>query len=352
MTLRAASELAQRPELMEPPEMIAPPCGVAGRVALLTFGPKGGKSSTLCAMIAEASRAGVRGAILGLDEAKADTLQRLVRYGAVLELVYLDDVFEPAELEEQLATLDIDLLGVDHLGKLAEGHPDFRAGSQGDPLLWGRLVSPFTTLARAQNLAVILLDQARKSDGTYSGSTAKAGSVDLLVELQARDGGLEATPKGRVQLPAFRVELDADNIPRFSGAAVSAAPDAPDGRARELLQFLSDSEPEGLTSSGWEKVSGFPKTSYNRNRKALLRDGLALSPAETRGGRYRITDKGETSLLVPLVPLGAIGTNGTLGRIGAIGTTTLKSVVPGTSQDWRDGKDRTAPMVPNARATA
>lgn len=343
MTLRRASDLAQSPELMAPPTVIVPPFGVAGRVTLATLGPKEGKSTTGGGAIAEASRNGVRSALLTLDEALADSLQRLVRLGANLDLVYLDDQYEPASLVDEILDHGIEALVVDHLGKLAERDPTFGPGSQGDPILWGRLVAPFAELARVSDMAIILFDQARRGDGKYAGSMAKAGSVDILVEMAKKDGGLEATPIGRVPLPPFRVELDAEGIPRFSGATVGAAPDVPDGRARDLLQLLSDSEPEGLTYAGWFKISDMPKASFNRTRKALLRDGLALSPAETRGGRYRVTEKGETSLSVPLVPLGAIGTNETRGRIGAIGAKPYEiGLAHGTSQpETEESEDET-----------
>jgi hypothetical protein len=203
VTFRSLAELAQHPELMRPPAVIAPPVGVAGRVALLTLGPKGGKSTTLNGIIADASREGIPCGLITLDEAKADTLQRLLRFGADPELVLLDDVFESGELEEQVATLGLQMLGLDHLGKLTELSPDFGPNSQGDPVLWGRLVAPFTKLARECDLSVVLVDQARRSDNRYAGSYAKAGTVDLLCELQPKDGGLVCLPKGRSPSPRF-----------------------------------------------------------------------------------------------------------------------------------------------------
>ncbi len=320
MTLRSAAELASCPDLMKPPRMLAVGC-VVGRTSLWTLGPKGGKSTTAAGVVRDASQAGVRCGVLCLDEALADTLQRLNRFEARLERIYLDDQFHPETLEVDVVELGIELLVVDHLGKIAEGHPEFGAGSQGDPVLWGRLMAPFTMLARTHDVAVVLLDQARRSDGKWAGSVAKGGGVDLIVELSEKDGGLEATPRGRVALPPFRVELDAEGRPQFSGAAIAieTPASATDERGQALLRLLSDSEPEGLTSSAWEKVSGLPKTTYHRSRKALLRAGLALSPADTRSRRYRITEQGEAALEVPEVPTSATGTTGTAGRNGATG---------------------------------
>lgn len=350
MSFISATELAARPDLMEPPAVLVPPIGIEGRVVLLTLGPKAGKSTTAAGLLAAGSRLGIRCGLLTLDEALADSLQRIQRFTPAPDGIYLSDRWDPATLGEEVAQLGLQLLILDHLGKLAEMSPEFGAGSQGDPLLWGRLVSPFTTLAREQNLAVVLLDQARKSDGAYAGSTAKAGSVDLLCEMQLKDGGLACSPKGRVFLPPFRVDLDPEGVPRFSGGAAATPDDrgGPDGHEREILQLLSDSEPEGLTSTAWLKMSGLPKMTFNRRRKALLRTGLALSPEHTRGGRYRITEKGETSLSVPSVPLGTTGTTGTMGRVGTIGTKPLKGLVRGTSHEADHDSDGLVPMVPTA----
>jgi KaiC/GvpD/RAD55 family RecA-like ATPase len=96
VTFRSAAELATHPSLMEPPTLLVPPLGVAGRVALLTLGPKAGKSTTAAGMLADASRRGIRCGLLTLDEALPDSLQRLDRFGADLDLVYIDDEFATA----------------------------------------------------------------------------------------------------------------------------------------------------------------------------------------------------------------------------------------------------------------
>ncbi len=304
MSFLSLAVLLKDPDLTTTPPVVARPFAVEGRVTLLAGPPKRGKTSTISAMVAESSRRGVRSAICQLDEPLADTVQRLVRFGAAPEHVWLSDRMDWATLAEELTAHAVQLFVLDHIGKLAEGHADFGAGSAGDGILWGRLLMPFTTLARQQHLAVVLLDQARRSDGQYSGSAAKASQVDVVVELLERDGGLEATPRGRVLIPAFRVELDQEGLPVFTSGTESQplllAASPTDGKALELLRLLSDAEPEGLTSAGWQKQSGFPATSYHRNRRALLRGGLALSPAETRSRRYRVTDKGEEALDLPL----------------------------------------------------
>lgn len=305
MTFRSAAELARRPELMDPPPVLVPPFGVAGRVGLLTLGPKAGKSTTAAGMIAEASRRGIRSGLLTLDEALPDSLQRLHRFGAVLETVYLSDSFEPDTLEEDIATLDIQFLAVDHLGKLAEWNPDFGAGSQGDPLLWGRLLAPFTKLARDVNLSVLLIDQARKSDGTYAGSTAKAGTVDLLCELKAKDGGLVGTPRGRIALPPFRVDLDANGCPVFTatGDAESAAlpPRLNVASTRErvgVLAALQSAEPEGLRTTQWQSLAcertGLGRTTFFELRRSLYREGLVSYVSRL----YRVTSAGERAIAV------------------------------------------------------
>src|SRR4051812_31686822 len=113
MTFRSLAELASRPELMEPPAVVVPPVGIAGRVALVTLGPKKGKSTTVAGMIAQASQRGVRCGLFTLDEAPEDSLQRLLRFRAQPELVYLKSIFDPDTLEEEVATLDIHFLALD-----------------------------------------------------------------------------------------------------------------------------------------------------------------------------------------------------------------------------------------------
>jgi hypothetical protein len=272
MTFRSAAELVQNPDLMRPPETVASPCGVAGRVTLLALGPKKGKSTTLAGLIRDASQAGVKCAVLTLDEALEDSLQRLERFGADLENVYLDHDFHPESLAEEIATLDIGLLGVDHIGKLAERSPDFGANSQGDPVLWGRLVAPFATLARGTKVAVVLLDQARRADGDWAGSVGKGGNVDIICVLHSKDGGLACSPRGRIYLPPFRVDLDGEGCPVFStadsGEPESRAYVVTDANRRAVLELLQNAEPDGLKTNAWAKLA---KETHNISRASFYR---------------------------------------------------------------------------------
>jgi hypothetical protein len=309
VTFRSGAILADDPALMRPPPVLVPPVGVEGRTTLLTLGPKGGKSTTVAGMLRDGSRRGIPVGLITLDEALPDSLQRLARFGADLPQCYFDDTFDPDNLTRQIQTLGIRFLAIDHLGVLAEQHPDFGAGSQGDSVLWGRLVSPFATLARDLNVAVVLLDQARRSDGKWSGSVGKGGAVDIIAELEPHEGGLIATPKGRVVLPPFRVDLDADGAPIFSAhgpgeprPSSTEASGALHENARKMLELLGEAEPEGFTSSGWRKVAELSPTTYHRARRLLLRQGLALDPSQTRSTRYRITEVGERALLNGAVP--------------------------------------------------
>lgn len=298
---RSAAELASRPDLMEPPAVLVPPIGIEGRVVLLTLGPKAGKSTTAAGLLTEGSRRGVRGGLLTLDEALADSLQRIQRLGADLDHLFLSDHFDPATLEEEVAQLDLRLLVLDHLGKLAERSPDFGPGSQGDPLLWGRLVAPFATLARDLNLAVVLLDQARKSDGGYAGSVAKAGSVDVLCEMAPKDGGLACTPKGRVFVPPFQVTID-DGCPVFTvigpeGFSRPQRANVVTERHRlDVLAALQSAEPEGLTASKWQSLVAervhLGRSAFYECRRRLYADGLVSFTSRI----YRVTSPGNRRL--------------------------------------------------------
>jgi hypothetical protein len=306
MPFRLASDLAAQPELMQPPAITVPPCGVAGRMTLLTLGPKSGKSTTIAGMVADASKLGVRCGLLTLDESLSDTLQRLVRFGAALDHVYLNDNFEELDLARQTVEAGLEFLGIDHLGKLAEQHQNFGAGSQGDPLLWGRFLSPFTTLAREHNLAVVALDQARRSDAKYAGSYAKAGTVDILCELESKDGGLVGSPRGRVNLPPFRVDLDQAGRPVFTevgqGDSDGAAPHCQNVVSLRdrlgVLAALQSAEPEGLKATQWERLAceqtGHARRTFFRIRRSLYTDGLVsytsrLYRVSPTGGRYLAT---------------------------------------------------------------
>ena len=286
-----------RPELMEPPRTLVPPVGVEGRVVLLVHPPKGGKSTTSAGMIATASRQGIRSGLITLDEALPDSLQRLSRLGADLSAVYLGDRFEPMKLEEEIADLDVQFLVLDHLGKLAEESPDFGPGSQGDPVLWGRLLAPFTRLARDLNVAVVLIDQARKSDGKYSGSTAKAGTVDILCELHSKDGGLVGAPRGRIPLAPYRVDLDENGRPVFSGSgAEESAPRLNVTSPRERLEVLialQNAEPEGLRATPWQSLAceraSIGRSTFFALRRGLYHEGLVSYASKI----YRVTPSGE-----------------------------------------------------------
>jgi hypothetical protein len=291
MTLRSLRDLMQNPELMKPPEIIAPPVGVAGRVTLLSLGPKKGKSTTVAGMIAQASQRGVPCALLTLDEDIADTLQRLIKFGADVDRVLLDNQWEPPAMVGELIAGGLKLLAVDFLGKLAERDKNFGPNSQGDPILWGRLVAPFAQLARDHGIAVVLIDQARRSDGEWSGSVGKGGGVDIIATLlPTKDKlGLESRPIGRINVPPFRVDLDSEGCPVFSDA------DGGEGRVggtgklgrgdalsesdyKAVFDLLADAEPEGYRSSTWagecKSETGRSKATFNRIRKYLLEQGL------------------------------------------------------------------------------
>lgn len=293
----SCAELAEDEELMEPPELLVPPIGIAGRVVLMTLPPKGGKSTTAAGLLAEGSRRGVRGGLITLDESRADSLQRLARCGGVMERLMMADYFDPEELVAEVGIHGLQFLVLDHLGKLAELNADFGAGSQGDPVLWGRLVAPFATLARDTGLAVILLDQARKSDGAYGGSVAKAGSVDVLAELRADDDGLVCVPRGRVPVAPFRVTLDEEDRPVF-GKATDPAPARPSAvserHQKVVLAALARAEgQEGLTATQWQEVvhqsAGLGRTAFFGLKSALYdaefvhceRKRYRVSPAGT-----------------------------------------------------------------------
>jgi hypothetical protein len=301
MTLRCAADLANDPSLMSPPELLAQPCAVAGRVVLMALPPKGGKSTTAAGMIAQASRAGIRCGLIGIDEALPDSLQRVVRFGADLTNVYLTREWEPATLQEELVELEIQLLVLDNLGKLAEMNPDFGANSQGDPVLWGRLVAPFATMARETDVAVTLLDQARRSDGKWSGSVGKGGNVDIICELMEKDGGLTCTPKGRFPLPGFRIDLDDRGQPVFSDANGETAPpprlNVVTSRERlTVLAALQSAEPEGLSAKQWQALAkectGIGRSSFFKVRRSLYSDGLITFASRT----YRVARAGEREL--------------------------------------------------------
>jgi hypothetical protein len=300
---------------MLPPPLVAPPCAVAGLVTLATLPPKGGKSTTACGLVADASQRGVRCFMLTLDEPIGVTLQRVHAFGADPDMVWLDDTFEPDTLKTQLAAASAQVLAVDHIGKLAELSPEFGANSQGDAVLWGRLLNPFTTLARETNLATVLLGQSRRSDGKYAGSHAIAATVDLLCEMEAKDGGLICHPRGRVRLPTFRVHLDDTGRPVFSAdddgdirPPVSEA-GVRDVTLRAVFRLLLEAEPEGLRPSKWERralgelqLSG---THFDRARSALLGAGRV-----TKLGRlYRTAPSGER-WFTPFTPFTPFGPNG------------------------------------------
>lgn len=301
MTLRLARDLAERPELMRPPAVLVPPVVVEGRVVLMTMPPKGGKSTTGAALLVAASRAGIPSALLTLDEAMADSLQRLVRFGADLNYLFLDDTFTPDALEHELEDADIRVLVVDYLGKLAEMSGEFGAGSQGDSILWGRLVSPFAALAREHGIAVVLLDQARRSDGAWSGAAGKGAGVDIIAEMHPKDGGLVCTPRGRIALPPFRVDLGDDGVPVFSdhdgrSLAAGRGDRIGEGDTLRVLEALADAEPEGLRSKAWQDLvaerCNIGRSSFFKIRKTLFTQGLVSYASRV----YHVTPTGERAL--------------------------------------------------------
>jgi hypothetical protein len=354
-------ELAADPSRLKPPTPRIPGLAWPSRVTLLAAREKAGKSEYVSQGVAAATCGslflGERCEVvtclwLCLDEMEQDLTRRLIGLGADPQRVAIrtlrpDGEFHLAEMvHETKATLVV----VDTLMSLVSG----LVTRGGDAAEWTPHLKSLVSVARSTGAAMIWNHHASKGTGRYRDSTAIGAESDVNLQWQEHQHG-ETVRKimvtGRLSVRDFEVDFIDGRYILAGEIAVGEAPASQvSHHARALLQLLSDAEPEGYSSTSWRTESKLAKTSFNRARRALIRDGLALGPDHTLTPRYRITAHGERSLELPSAK-GASevpqhrGTNGLGGANGATPLGTRGGTwppAPGSGTGTEEEKERVA----------
>lgn len=350
-------ELAADPDRLKPPRALLPRLAWQGRTTLLSGAEKAGKSEFVSQEISAGTR---RDVFLGdecglitclwlcLDEPEEDLVRRLMALGADPHRIAIRTTRpeNPVHLAELMRETGANVTVVDSLMSFVSG----LVTRGGDAAEWTPHLKGLTAVARSAGAAMIWLHHANKATGNYRDSSAIGAEADMILEFQPHQHGdtvRKIRVRGRLPLRDFDLDFVDGRYVLAGEASANPAPGKATEHTRTLLELLSDAEPEGFTSSGWMKAADLPKTSYNRARRRLLREGLAIGPEDTRTNKYRITEAGERALMVP----GARGANevprnlGTTGLDGAKGATPMvmggTGTRPGTS-DRYESEERMA----------
>lgn len=288
------ADLVNDPTLTAAPSGVAPPCGYAGRLTLLVGREKqGGKSTTACATVADASKQGVMSLYVTLDEPTADTVQRLVRLGAATDKIAICDR-RPANLAATVEQSGAQVIVIDSLANWVEG----KVTESGDSFQWMAALGPLRVIAREMNVAVIILAHAKKSGGEYRDSTAIGAAVDLIItQKEQKDKSRKAKVQGRFYAPDFATRMDADGLVTFEyegqdGAAPAGRRPPPSaGLQKRVLRLLQSAEPEGLKSTSWKDIAkeeGILRTNFFACRRELFTKGYVTF----QSGTYRVGTAG------------------------------------------------------------
>src|SRR5690606_5687422 len=126
-----------------------------------------------------------------------------------------------ARTADLLGTWPADIVVIDSLVEYARvacgGVPD-----DGDSAGWAAVVRPLVALARAHDVAVIIIHHVRRSDGQYRGSSEIAAAVDCIVEMVMPGDGEDPTVRrlrGRARWPVRPCRI------RWSGGRYEIVPD-------------------------------------------------------------------------------------------------------------------------------
>jgi 5S rRNA maturation endonuclease (ribonuclease M5) len=215
--VRSLRELLANPKLLHPPSAIAHPFAFRGRVALLAGREKEGKSTLAAAMAAKVTNGAPflgheveRGPVLwlGLEEHVGDTARRFSQLNADPDLLHIVTCLPNSlsDLEEAIRQVKPIVMVGDTLAAIVDGVIE----DPHDSVAWTAVMRQLTALARSNNLGMLLVAHARKSDGKYRDSTAIGANVDLILEMETDkdDPSVRAfTPKGRWHIPPFRIRL-------------------------------------------------------------------------------------------------------------------------------------------------
>jgi RecA/RadA recombinase len=186
-------------------------------------------------------------------------------------------------------------------------HRSMPGGDENSAKDVGLVIEHADRLRRLTQAAVLLVHHTAKGSDLERGSSSLRGAVDALLFAKNEDGRRELRcekAKDWAPFPAIPFDL----IPVDASCVVSAAEsgdsygvDAITPPMRQALTILSrDFGGKGATSSAWMKASEMSDATFYRTRGALVREGYVTEPTQSRGGIYRATESGRSTVAINL----------------------------------------------------
>jgi len=155
----------------------------------------------------------------------------------------------------------------------------------------GAFIAATDRIRRETGAAVMLLHHPDKKGKAERGSTSLRGAADTIIRVSQRGQTLtlecekqkDAAPFEQISVTLRVVELDDGETSCVVLPANQAlrSPQISEKGSR-LLSALDSFVPKGATATSWKQGSGFPKATFYRLRKELLKLGLV----EKQGAKY------------------------------------------------------------------
>lgn len=227
------ARILEDPQALAPPAFVIPRLAWRGRVSLLVGREKlSGKSTLLTAGCAAVTRGreflgerAVEGTVLWVSadqEHAAELVQRALRFGADptrFHVLWPRNSFD--DLNQVLDALEPTpaLVVIDTLASFTQVEDPHSSAE------WPRHLLPLLTMARATDIAVVLVHHANKSEnGGYRDSSAIAASVDMLLTLTREGESVtrrQVAPLGRWPMSDFVVDLVGDGFQLLGADALT-----------------------------------------------------------------------------------------------------------------------------------
>jgi AAA domain-containing protein len=196
-----------------------------------------------------------------------------------------------ALLETYVAELRPRLIVLDTLARCMVG------GDENSAKDVGRAVDNADRLRRASGATVLLIHHTTKDGGSYRGSSALEGAVDVALEVTAEGDLVTITcTKAKDTAPFEPIRLQA--VPTGDSVVLKewrhgAALKAGEAKAVAILaELFGDID---VTPAQWREACGYGNrndNSFLRIRKALVEQGFVANVGTRQRPLYRITDEG------------------------------------------------------------
>ncbi len=282
--VRSLAELLRDPQLTAPVEFVFPFLVAVGRLTLLVAREKLGKS-TFARLVAAIVSSGrpywgkqvSQGHVLWvvLEEALADVVTKLASFDPMPESVFITQpstVNRFGQVREAVEKVKPRLVIIDTLASYAASEGYDENSSQN----WTQALGQLRTLAEEHNFALLLLHHAKKTDGSYRGSTAIGAAVDQIVELHECDNSStvrEVKCMGRLDIPNYKIRFDKQlNCYHFEGEMHESTSETKEIIAkRGMREFLQSCDTAGRTEI--TKAAGCRLEHARRYFDAMVADG-------------------------------------------------------------------------------